>query len=85
MPLASLPEWRFVGHASGTRRFLLDGLNVFEHDWRNVLGEPPAEVRDPLYNQSFSFPVYEIISGTKRVVFAAGEFSNNEWGFYQRD
>jgi hypothetical protein len=64
--------------------FLIDGVDVFQHEWREVSDAPRAEVRDPLYKQPFSFSVYEITSGAKRIVFAAGEFSNNVWGFYSR-
>ena len=73
-----------IGHASGMGPFLIDGIDVFRHEWRPLPDVPEAEVTDPLYSRSFRFSVYEVVSGAKRIVFAAGEFSNNEWGFYRR-
>jgi hypothetical protein len=84
MPPPSPPEWKFIGHACGIGPFMIDGVDVFQHDWHAVPGAPTADVKDPLYHQSFSFPVFEIVLGPKRIVFAAGEFSNNVWGFYRR-
>jgi hypothetical protein len=63
--------------------FLIEGIDVFQHEWR-AAGLPNAEVVDPLYSQPFSFSTYVISVGATRIVFAAGEFSNNEWGFYRQ-
>ena len=53
-------------------------------------------VTDPQHGQTFRFPVYRILvgggpggsvegggQGGREIVFAAGEFSNNVWGFYR--
>src|SRR5262245_42580511 len=50
---------------------------------------PPEEhvrvlVRDPQHGQEHTMFVYEIVDGPRRVEFAAGEFSNQVWGFYTR-
>lgn len=58
----------------------LFGVNIFDYDW-NDTGEK-VKVKDPLYGQEYSFPIYKVfIKGRKRT-FAAGEFSNCVWGFY---
>jgi hypothetical protein len=62
---------------------MLDGLDVWKCLWKGM-DEKRAQIKDPLYGQDFSFKVYEISDGTKTVVFAAGEFSNCVWGFYQK-
>ncbi len=73
--------WKFVGHCADGDTFLIGDINVWTRTWHPVQGEK-AEVLDPLYGQSFSFPVYILEDGSRRIRFAAGEFSNNIWGFY---
>jgi len=73
--------WKFLGWCPDGRRFEIGGVNVWEHEWTPRDGKP-ARVTDPVYGAAFQFPVYEIIAGTTRVTFAAGEFSNCAWGFY---
>ncbi len=73
--------WRFVGVNYDEKEFLIDGINVFAHGWRDVAGEI-AQVSDPLYEQARRFSVYEITENNRTVKFAAGEFSNGVWGFY---
>ena len=73
-------DWTYVGHSSGDR-FLIGGINVWEHEWARVEGAT-ANVRDPAYHSPFEFPVYEMASEGIRVVFASGEFSNGVFGFY---
>lgn len=63
--------------------FLLDGLDVWKHQWHAVADAPPADVRDPQYHRPFRMPVYRIADGTREVVFAAGEFSSGIFGFYR--
>ncbi|HZZ43597.1 MAG TPA: hypothetical protein VFE58_11720 [Tepidisphaeraceae bacterium] len=60
---------------------MIDDIDVFQHKWRSA-GLSDAHVHDPQYDQPFIFSACEIVSGDKRVVFAAGEFSNNVWGFH---
>lgn len=74
-------KWIFAGHCVDGNRFLIDGVNVWSRAWQNVPGQS-AQIKDPLYGQDFSFPVYTIQDGEKEVRFAAGEFSNTIWGFY---
>jgi hypothetical protein len=77
-------NWKFVSSSSPVpgQTPLLDGLNVWEHKWRR-LEEPRVVVEDPLYHQQFEFDVYEIDANGQRIRFAAGEFSNLIYGFYQ--
>ena len=59
---------------------LLFGVNIFDYEW-NETGES-VSVRDPLYNQDYMFPVYTVNIDGELHSFAAGEFSNDIWGFY---
>lgn len=83
-------DWVFVGSCAAGELFKLQSLNVWDHEWQPVQRWPDddiglrAEVRDPLYRQVFHFHVYRILCGDLVVEFAAGEFSNCVWGFYQR-
>ncbi len=74
-------NWIFYGHCFDGVTFLIDGVNVWAHTWNDMPGQL-AEIKDPLYQQSFSFNVYTINAGPQKIIFAAGEFSNTVWGFY---
>ena len=39
-------------------------------------------VKDPLYGQKYTFPVYKVNIQDEEYAFAAGEFSNSVFGFY---
>jgi hypothetical protein len=76
-------KWNYIGTSTELQPFEIQGLDVWKHDWKTICDR--AEVKDPLYGQDFSFAVFEISDGKNKVIFAAGEFSNGVWGFYQRD
>jgi hypothetical protein len=76
-----MTQWEFVGACVDGQTLTIDGVDVWSHHWV-PRGEQTASVTDPAYGQRFTFHVYEIQMGKKRVVFAAGEFSNCMWGFY---
>ena len=72
-------KWIFHGHCRDGDKLEIDGLNVWDFEWRK---SAKATVRDPLYGQVLEFDVYEIATRTRTLRFAAGEFSNNVWGFF---
>ncbi len=74
--------WRFIGACFDGQEFMLDGVNVWNHKWTH---DRPlkAEVIDPRYGQKFQFTIWEIRTEERTIRFAAGEFSNCVWGFYQ--
>lgn len=74
--------WRYFGSCADGEPFAIDGVDVWTTAWTQRKDEF-AEVRDPLYQQRFRFPVYELRAAGGTVVFAAGEFSNCIWGFYR--
>ena len=59
---------------------ILFGVNIFEYNWQ-ATGKR-IKVKDPLYNQEYIFPIYNVIIEEKEFTFAAGEFSNAVYGFY---
>jgi hypothetical protein len=73
-------DWEYVTTVVDGNRFEIAGLNIWDNKWIDT-GES-IHIKDPLYGQEYSFPVYEIISGEKKVRFATGEFSNCIWGIY---
>ena len=76
-------KWVFIGHSFEAETFMIEGINVWEQHWQTT-GEA-AEMNDPMYTwQGYRFPVYRITQNGKTIEFAAGEFSNTVWGFYQR-
>jgi len=81
--MSDQPEWVFVGNCVDGERFELEGINVWSRGWQ-ATGEE-TRTNDPMYTwQHYDFPVYTMTDGVKTVEFAAGEFSNMIWGFFQR-
>jgi hypothetical protein len=80
--MSAKSEWEYLGAAPGGQSFQIGGLEVWKHEWRDTRERAP--VKDPLYQQDFTFHVYEIGSPGAVVTFAAGEFSTCMWGFYAR-
>ncbi|HEX8323534.1 MAG TPA: hypothetical protein VF595_06425 [Tepidisphaeraceae bacterium] len=74
--------WTHIGVSFGCQPFLVNGLNVWSLDWRTGDAHEKASVLDPVYGRPFEFNVYRFATGNRETVFAAGEFSNNVWGFY---
>ena len=74
--------WSFIGSCADGEAFAIEGTDVWSRAWTPRRGEF-AEVRDPQYQQRFTFPVYELATERGSVTFAAGEFSNCIWGFYR--
>ncbi|RKP55561.1 hypothetical protein D7Z26_10285 [Cohnella endophytica] len=71
--------WKFRGSTSNDS-FILDGIDIFKQEWINT--KQTIEVKDPLYNQSFNFSIWNVIVVGQTITFAAGEFSNNIFGIY---
>jgi hypothetical protein len=76
-----MTRWEFVGACVDGQTFTIDGVDVWSHNWVRR-EEQTASVIDPAYGRPFTFHVYEIEAGKKKVIFAAGEFSACMWGFY---
>jgi hypothetical protein len=74
--------WEFAGAVPDGQSFMIGGLDVWKHEWRDT--RERVAVKDPHYQQDFTFSVYEIGGAGEAVSFAAGEFSNCIWGFYIR-
>jgi len=62
-------------------KYEIKGMNIWDFNWQNT-GDY-VNINDPLYNQAYTFRVYEIKSGESSALFAAGEFSNCVWGIYE--
>jgi hypothetical protein len=73
-------EWKFAGAVAEVEAFSIAGIDVWKSPWVDT--KERVRVKDPLYQQDFTFHVYTISSGGKMVRFAAGEFSNGVYGFF---
>ena len=62
---------------------MIDGVDVWQNKWTHDVLEKVA-VTDPRYGQTHHFTTWEIAVQGKKIRFAAGEFSNCVWGFYQQ-
>jgi hypothetical protein len=76
--------WQFAGTSRQGEPFDIRGVNVWAQGWQAVPGKQ-AHVHDPVYGMGFDFPVYTFHDGDEEIEFAAGEFSNGEWGFYTKE
>ena len=77
-----MTDWIYVTGGRELTPVKVDGLDVWKHDW-TALGGDPVSVKDPVNGQAFRFPIYTMTDGRRTVTFAAGEFSNGMWGFFQ--
>ena len=66
---------------SDVRRFCIEGIDVFANKWQS-LGVCDI-VLDPLDKRPYSFSVYQIVTNSRTITFAAGHFRDDQWGFYQ--
>ena len=77
------PGWRFVHIGLEREAVQIGGVNV----WSLKRGRSPGTiiVAHPSYlGERHAMSVYRIkLSGDRQVVFAAGEFSNGVWGFFE--
>ncbi|RKD85042.1 hypothetical protein [Mangrovibacterium diazotrophicum] len=67
-------NWIHKATVIDSEPFKIKGMNIWSYDWKYV--GKSIKVKDPNYGQSYTFRIYEIIEGTKKVQFAAGGFSN---------
>jgi hypothetical protein len=82
IPTPTKGRWTHAATITEREPFFLEGLNIWDYKWRGT-GERVA-INDPLYNQPYSFQVYDISGENAKASFAAGEFSNGIWGIYKR-
>jgi len=73
--------WQFKKTIVDSEPYLIENLNIWEFKWENT-GET-IQIQDPLYKQNYIFDIYEINSGSKKIRFSAGEFSNLIYGIYE--
>jgi hypothetical protein len=72
--------WKFLTSVIDGAPYPIQGLNIWEYNWINT--RQYITVKDPIYGQTHTMTVYQIITGTQTITFAAGEFSNLVWGIY---
>jgi hypothetical protein len=78
--MTDLSQWTFLSSTTEGGSFSIAGVDVWKNSWTDT--KEMIHVKDPLYQQDFTFHIYTISCGGKTVRFAAGEFSNGVWGFY---
>ena len=75
-----MKKYTFLGRSDGIK-FCIQGVDVFAYKWQS-LGECDI-VLDPLDKKPYSFSFYKIKTETKEIVFLAGKFRDDRWGFYK--
>ncbi|MCW0483668.1 hypothetical protein [Gaoshiqia sediminis] len=76
-----MTEWKHKKTVPDGEKCKLNGINVWDYKW--IPTQNSIIVKDPLYKQDHKMQIFEIKTDNKTVTFAAGEFSNGVWGFYQ--
>lgn len=76
-------KWEFYRSVIDGEELLIDGLNIWEHQWKDL--KRSISVKDPIYGEDHTMSVYEISKEAMTIIFAAGEFSNMVWGIYLPD
>jgi len=69
-----MSTWLYYGSSPDGSKFDIEGLNVWAHEWPCERDSKRALGRDPLYDQEFSFQIWSVDDGKKKVRFAADEF-----------
>jgi len=73
--------WRFVRVVTEGDELRIDGVDVWSTGWGKAEGS--IDVLDPTYGQPHTLSIHRITKDGRTVVFAAGEFSNGVWAFYE--
>ena len=77
-----MKEWKLLNIVPDGQEINIEGVNPWNHEWVS-LGEESIDVHHPNYpNQVHKMRLYKIDTDEKKIIFAAGEFSNCVWGFY---
>lgn len=71
---------QLIGHVSEGEPIIINNINPWEYSWHDT-GQT-ITVRDPQHNENKVISIWKITIDGKDIQFAAGEFSNNIWGFY---
>lgn len=75
-------NWKHIKTISEGESYKINGLNIWNYNWKST--GISIDIKDPIYQQDYSFNVYEISDGSHTITFAAGEFSNSIWGIYRK-
>lgn len=78
------PGWRFVSIGFESTPVLIQGVEAWKHKWED-LGETIVVAHPSHPSERHTMFVYRIVASGKSQKFAAGEFSNGVWGFYEPD
>ena len=73
-------KWKFVKADVPGKCELFGVCNIFDYDWQHM--NETVRLKDPIYGNKISFPIYRVSIDGKEYKFAAGEFSNNVSGFF---
>lgn len=76
-----MTDWKHIRTVLDGEKCRLNGINVWDYQW--VPTKSSIIVKDPRYKQDHKMQIYEIKADHSVARFAAGEFSNGVWGFYQ--
>lgn len=77
-----MSAWKPVGVVIEGDRIVVAGINPWNYKWAPSSIDA-VELPHPTHQDEIhSMNVYEIESGGRTIVFAAGELSASVWGFY---
>lgn len=77
-----MKKYKYLGK-SDKDSFCIRGVDLFLKKW-NTIGDC-AIVVEPESKKTYSFSVYEVESGKKKIPFVAGKNSSGEWLFFDAE
>lgn len=76
-----MAQWGVLGVAAEGEPIELNGLNLWDVQWR-IVDHTPITLRHPHFpSQPHEWNVYEIEGAVRSIRFAASELSSGVWGF----
>lgn len=78
-----IQDWKHQKTIRDLEKYEINGINIWDSKWEDT-GQR-VNVKDPLYNQNYTFVIYMIKNSSEDILFLAGEFSNCIWGIYEKE
>jgi hypothetical protein len=80
------PGWKFVSIGFERTLVPIQGIDLWRHERQWVSSHEKIVVSHPSYpSERHTMFVYRLEIDGRTIKFAAGEYSNGVWGFYEPD
>jgi hypothetical protein len=73
-------DWKYIKAITDGEPFFINGIGIWENEWKDT--GKSIHILDPIYQQPYTLPIYEITNEDSTITFATTELSNCVWGIY---